>query len=318
MRLRVSLALALTAAAAAAVGAAATVRWSPKLAQACDFGRPIGERVLLRPRAGTFYSVDALNPDVVRRGGRYFLYFSGNSARTSAGRWGTGMAVASSPLGPYRVSRRMLERFYNGGTAVVGRQLFQGATEPQFAGPALYRSGDGYRWKQVGLMPAPPSPSWRSFQSDLSLASRDGGLDVYFAGRPAASGADLGVARYERGRWGSFRRVLSRGTGTWDSLDLGEPATFRARGRTYMVYGGLGGHGQPRHVGLAYRSPAGWRRCGSAPFIKAGGREYRANAVDPEPLVVGQRLHVFFAGGQVASLGGAMDGVILVRTYRLD
>ena len=41
------------------------------------------------------------------------------------------------------------------------------------------------------------------------------------------------------------------------------------------------------------------------------------NVIDPEPLVIGKRLYVYFGGGKTSSLGGNMSGVILLRTYRL-
>ena len=56
-----------------------------KPAAACDLGRPVAERILVAPRAATWYSVDALNPDVVRWRHRYWLFFSGNEARTATG-----------------------------------------------------------------------------------------------------------------------------------------------------------------------------------------------------------------------------------------
>ena len=83
-----------------------------------------------------------------------------------------------------------------------------------------------------------------------------------------------------------------------------------------MLYAGLSAPGTPRQIGLAYWTPMGWRRC-NGPFIPAGGRSYPRNAIDPEPLVLGHRLFVFFGGGRTASLGGGMHGVIVLRTYAL-
>ena len=84
-----------------------------------------------------------------------------------------------------------------------------------------------------------------------------------------------------------------------------------------MLYGGLAEDGKPRQIGVAVQTSDGWRRCGAGPLIPAGDGWYSQNAIDPEPLVVGNRLYVYFAGGTRASLGGNMNGTIGVRTYLL-
>jgi hypothetical protein len=294
----------------------AVLRPEPAVAR-CNFGKPIAERVVLRPKPGAFYSVDVLNPDVVTHQGRYFLFFSGNSSHTAGGDWHTGLAVANRPSGPFEVDSRVRETFYNGGTIIDGERFFLGANVPAGRSPAFFASDNGRRWRTRRIMPSPSDPSWRFFQSDLYLDPRHRRVDVYFAGRPGATGADIGVAHYRRGRWWGFQRVLDRPPGEWDSLDLGEPAVFHVRGRTFMLYGGLGGQGEPRHIGLARLTRKGWRRCGRKPFISAGRGWYRRNAIDPEPLVIGSRLYVYFGGGLISSLGGNMTGVIGLRVYRV-
>jgi hypothetical protein len=209
--------------------------------------------------------------------------------------------------------------FLNGGTIVRNSRFYQGATSAESGRAELLKSRNGLTWHRIGAMPDPPATSWHRSQFDLSLVPRAGGFDVYFAGRPGPIGADIGVARFRSGRWGSFRRILSRQAGAWDGLDLGEPGVFQKGGRKYLLYAGLGSPGTPRHIGLAYQSSDGsWRRCARTPFIAAGGRSYRKNAIDPEPLVVGKRLYVYFGGGRVPSLGADMNGVILARVYQLD
>jgi hypothetical protein len=279
----------------------------------CDFGRPVSERVLLRPRPGTFYSIDALNPDVVRTPGGYRLYFSGNDQPSAAGDWHTGVAFADSPLGPFRVRARAQFAFLNGGTVRARGRYYHGATGA--AGPALYRSRDGLRWHKFADVPQPAVPAWDAIRSDLYLVARRDGLDIYYAGRPGPSGADLGVLRYRHGRFVNSEALIGRLPGAWDGLDLGEPAVFRARGRTYMLYGGLGENGGPRRIGIAYRTPAGWRTC-SRPLLDVSPR-YPQNAIDPEPVVHNGRLYVYFGGGVTPSLGGNMNGTIWVRVYRL-
>ena len=233
--------LAFSAVLCALVGAAPAQQSAP-----CDLGRPILERQLIRPKPGTFYSVDVLNPDIVRWRGRYLLFFSGNSVHHAQGLWRTGVAVARTPLGPFRVDRRLRAEFFNGGTAAWRGRLVQGVDWPTsswFPWPMLYESRDGIDWRRVSTMPmSPNSRRWDSIISDLSVDPRGGRLDVYFAGRTGQTGADLGVRRYSNGRWGRTRLVLRRGgPGTFDAFDLGEPEIFRARGQTYLVYSAMAG-----------------------------------------------------------------------------
>ncbi len=95
-------------------------------------------------------------------------------------------------------------------------------------------------------------------------------------------------------------------TGGWDGFDLGErvPALRRDARR---------GQASPDRARLS--NGHGWRRCGQ-PFIRLAPG-YPANTIDPEPLVVGDRLYVFFGGGSSPSATGGMRGRILLRTYRL-
>ena len=236
----------------AALAAAAVVAVSP-----CQIGEVVSERVVLRPRSGTFYSIDVLNPDVIRWRDGYLMFFSGNRAATDAGVWATGVAVAERPEGPYRVLQRVGD-FYNGGTARWRRQLWHGASDRDGA-PILLRSSDGLAWRKVAGLPE--NQAWRAITSDLYARSVGERLRVYFAGRSGATGADLGSVTYlGRRRWHGFRKVMRRENG-WDRLDLGEPAVFSLQGRQLMLYGGLGENGEPRHVGLAYKDGSAWRRC---------------------------------------------------------
>ena len=182
----------------------------------------------------------------------------------------------------------------------------------------IYKSRDGRIFRPWRLLPDHDKPGWRRWQSDLYLVRRRVGFDVYYAGRPGPSGADLGVGRHRNGRWSHFVRILERAPGRWDGVDLGEPAVFRLRGGSYMLYVGLGRHGGSRQIGLARWTGARWERCRTSPLIPAGGTNAPKNAIDPEPLVRGDHLYVYFGGGRTVSLGGNMDGAIVLRTYRLS
>jgi predicted GH43/DUF377 family glycosyl hydrolase len=303
----------LASGALAAPGFGARAATASASAPACTIGLPIEERVVLEPRNETFYSVDVLNPDLVRYKGRYLLFFSGNDQHTEGGHWHTGVALSDSPLGPFRVAPRVKARFYNGGTTVADGRLYQAASIPEDHNPRLYTSTDARRWREIARMPGGSEGSWRAWQSDMHLQP---GLEAYWAGRAGPGGADIGISRYQRGRWTGFERAVRRGpAGSWDHMDLGEPAVFAVKRRTFMLYGGLGSSGQARQIGLAAKTSQGWKKCGLA--IAAGRRWYRQNAIDPEPLVAGDRLYVYFGGGQRPSLGADMDGRIGVRVYDL-
>jgi hypothetical protein len=276
----------------------------------------VAQRVLLRPKAKTFYSVDALNPDVVHHGKRYLLFFSGND-RTGDSNWRTGVAIAPHPWGPFRVSHRRW-KVVNGGTTIYRGRYYQAATAYGVPQPVMFEGSSFATWRPVSTMPL--GSEWHSTQADLYLDPRPTRIDAYFLARPPGSpfGGSIGRAHYRNGRWWGFRRLLSPEPGAWDWADLGEPAIFRTSGRTYMLYVGMGDAHLPRQVGLAQLTSRGWRRCSTRPLIPAGRSWYRMNAIDPEPLVSGNRLYVYFGGGERPSLGGDMSGVIGVRVYRLE
>jgi hypothetical protein len=296
------------AALVAALPAAAAQAAQPA---ACDLGQPVAQRILVAPRAGTWYSIDALNPDVVRWRHRYWLFFSGNDVHNPDGHWRTGVAVSRSPLGPFRVLKRNWE-FVNGGTLVRGGRLWQAATTP--AGPALMRSATGLRWQTVA--PVPRFPDWRAVVSDFSLRPWGDGIRAYFAGRTGPTGADIGAVTYRDGRWQNWLLLLSRDAVLGDGSDLGEPGVFRYGGRTLMVYGRMRAD-YVRELALAYRRNGFWQKCPRPFFTAPATGWYRGNVIDPEPMVIGNRLYLYFGGGTSPSLGGDMDGRIGVRVYRL-
>jgi hypothetical protein len=284
------------------------------VASACGIGRLIGERVLLRPKAATFYAEDALNPDVVRYRGRYLMFFSGNPVQSANGDWRTGVAIAKRPLGPFRVDRRLKGRFLNGGTTVSGGRLLQATSALDRKLPALLTSRDGVNWRRFGAFPE--GSGWHTGQADFFLDQRQDWLDAYFLARPAGAQfyGSIAKARYRNGRWYGFNRIIAPSP---KLIDLGEPAVFRAGGSTYLLYVGLKPTGGPRNIYLAKQEGHKWVSCGSQPFIAAKRSWYEQNAIDPTPLVRGNRLYVYFGGGVVPSIGAGMNGTIGVRIYRL-
>ena len=221
------------------------------------------------------------------------------------------MAVSRSPLGPFRVLRRNWE-FVNGGTLVRGGRLWQAATTP--SGPALMRSETGLRWQTVA--PVPRFPDWRAVVSDFSLRAWGDGIQAYFAGRAGPTGADIGTVSFRDGRWRDWQLLLGREAVIGDGSDLGEPVVFRYGGRTLMVYGRMRAD-YVRELALAYRRQGVWQKCPRPFFTAPATGWYRRNVIDPEPLVMGDRLYLYFGGGIASSLGGDMDGRIGVRVYDL-
>ena len=282
----------------------------------CRLGEPLAERALIQPKAGTPYASDALNPDVVVRGGRIHLYFSANDTpgERQAGpaywhkgqNWRTMRAVASHPFGPYRIGRRVWP-FYNGGTAIRDGKAYTLANDAANPFRLVLFAGD----RPVARTPSENVPPWRAAVSDAFL--EPSGRRAYFVGRSGQTGADIGTVLVDG--WRRFEKVVVRGrAGSWDAEDLGEPATFRSRSRTLMLYGGMPARGRPRIIGMARKTPGGWRKCGP---VLGVSRRYPGNAIDPFPLVHRGRLYVFFGGGQVPSEDGGMRGAIFVRQYRL-
>src|SRR4029077_2501170 len=120
----------------------------------CSLGKPVGGgRLLLAPRPGTFYSVDALNPDVVAFRGHYLMYFSGNDSHTADGNWRTGLAVASSPMGPFRIRASLKGNYLNGGTAVWRGRLWHVVEDNPSIRGELANSSDGIAWRHESFLP---------------------------------------------------------------------------------------------------------------------------------------------------------------------
>lgn len=286
----------------------------------CDLGQPIGERALIRPREGTGYSVDALNPDVVRRGGTYHLYFSGNQAEEDTGEWHTYFATSRSPTGPFRVTDWEGDSV-NGGTAVWRGRLYQARTLND-GGADLAVSDDGSDWRTVTSIPQDgvPGTPYR-LTADYALERAGPGLRLWFLGRSDPGGFSGAAASLDlRGReWANPATAIEPGTEPWEDADIGEPYAFTLRGRHYLLYTATSAATTVRSIGLAVQGANGeWRRCGREPVIRPGAPWGSVVSIDPSALVVGDRLHIYYGGGSNKSIGANLDGAIGVRTYRVD
>ena len=209
---------------AVAATCAATSR--PAEAKPCDLGQVIAKRPLLLPSPSTFYSVDVLNPDVVRKGRTYYMFFSGNREHTPAGLWRTGLATSRSPLGPFRVQRGLRGTFLNGGTTMWRGRFWQATSHYRY-GNVLMSSRNGRRWRRVAQIPAPDE--WPTI-ADFYLRPRGNGLRAYMLVRAtngAAVGGTIAALDWRHGKWSGFRTLLAPGPLAWENTDLGEPGALQ-------------------------------------------------------------------------------------------
>jgi len=287
----------------------------------CSLGSPIGSgRLLLAPRAGTFYSVDVLNPDMVAFRGRYLMFFSGNNQHTEEGNWRTGLAVASSPTGPFRVDSSLEGKYLNGGTTVWHGRLWHVVEDnPDYRGE-LASSLDGITWRHESFLPGLKYGGITYHGADFFLESEGSRLGVYMLLVPPTGGLgrSLGFASYSGGHWSDFHIILSiRAVArlAWASADLGEPAAFYWSGSHYLLFVGLNRTNRNRSIGLARESSTGWSVCDDRPALPNGVPWGPASSIDPSPLVVGNRLYVYYGATRINGLAADLGGAIGVRVF---
>lgn len=267
------------------------------------------EPVLLRGAPGEWDGVDALNPSVVYRAGRYYNFYSGFDGK----KWRTGLAVSSDGV-VWEKQGRVIEpdeQTWEGdyiaanGSALWFRGEFyywyQAGNPPQIG---VAQSADGKRWRKHArpVLGCGPRGSWdERGVGDPYVVEVAGTLYMYFLGQDRARRQRLGVARSEDGlRWRKLRAnpILELGeTGSFDENGLGEPAVWVSHGSYWMLYTGRD-RAEHRRIGLA-RSGDGvrWRRVSEA-ALSEGARPWNSAVLcDPTVLEEGGRLRVWFGGG---------------------
>jgi hypothetical protein len=302
---------------------AAVANTGPAKADVCSIGDVAAETILIRPRPATFYSVDALNPDVVRYRGRWLMYFSGNRLHGAYSAWRTGLATAPALMGPWRVRPGWSIPYLNGGSVVWHDRLWQAAQPSSGRGLWLLSSRDGLRWRRVLRLPFALDPY--QLTADHSLQVVRGALRVWVTARHATVGLASDIAYYDlrNGRPGAPRRVLGYGRFPWAAADVGEPAVVRLPQGLGMFYSGtatvsfVGLLGfAPRSIGLAVHRRGGWQLC-PAPVVAAGSPfwAHGGTATDASVIRLGRRTYVFFGAGPGLSIISDLAGAIGVRLY---
>lgn len=248
------------------------------------------------------------------------MYFSGNDRHTPEGDWRTGLAIASSPLGPFYVQRSLKGNYLNGGTTVWHRRLWHVVEDNPGIRGELASSSDGIDWRHESFLPSFRHDGVIYHGADFFLEPSRSRLGVYMLlySQSGGLGRSLGFASYAAGRWSDFHIVLGIGavaTIPWASADLGEPAAFYWAGKHYLLFVGLAKSGLKRSIGLARELPSGWSVCSDSPALVNGAPWGPSSSIDPSPLPIGHRLYVYYgatkADGLVADLGGAIG----VRTF---
>lgn len=281
------------------------------------------EPVPVISRAPGWDSVDALNPSVlVGRDGRLFNFYSGFDGKT----WHTGLATSADGLS-WKKEGKVLspdagtwEGSYiaaNGSARLVNgvyHYWYQaGAMGETRIG--LARSTDGRAWRKepTPVLELGPMGAWDEISiGDPDVILVDGTYYLYYLGQDRARRQRLGVARSSDGvTWTKLRSnpVLELGDrGRFDERGLGEPAVWRQNGY-WMLYTGRD-QGEARRMGLAYsRDGVAWRKVAS-PVIE-GDQPWNAKVVcDASVMMNGNKLRVWFGGGDVAHPAERLNGQI--------
>ena len=276
--------------------------------------------VIPRGAPGEWDSGDVLNPSLVLRGVLFLNLYSGFDGKT----WHTGLAQSSDGEHWVKLGRVLSpdagtwEGTYiaaNGSALLVDGTFYYwyqaGARDTPRIG--LARSTDGRNWRKE---PQPvlgfgPRGSWdeRGLADPFALKIGDW-FYLYYLGQDRAREQRIGLARSRDGiEWQKLRSnpVLDLSDGM-DENGLGEPAVWQSSGRYWMLFTGLDAH-ENRALALASsRDGVTWERTGD---VYRGSQSWNAKVVcDPAVLVQGDRVRLWFGGGDVASPDENLHGQI--------
>jgi predicted GH43/DUF377 family glycosyl hydrolase len=280
------------------------------------------EPVLSRGPAGTWDAVDALNPSVVRRDGRFYNFYSGYDGAT----WHTGLAESTDglqweKLGPVlSPSAGSWEGDYiaaNGAALDVDGEFlywYQAGRTPRIG---LARSRYGRTWSKCPepVLDLGPRGSWdERGVADPYVIRVEGRFYMYYLGQDRARRQRLGVAVSDDGvEWSKLRGnpILELGAPrAFDEIGLGEPAVWIAHDRYWMLYTARD-RKEHRRLGLAVSNDGvSWERISDSAVLE-GDQDWNSKVVcDPTVEVDGDRIQVWFGGGDVAAPAENLNGEI--------
>jgi predicted GH43/DUF377 family glycosyl hydrolase len=289
--------------------------------------QPRGAPVLTPGAAGAWDSRDVANPSIVRRGSRYFNFYSGFDGHT----WRTGLATSSDGLNWTRQGAVLSPEGAEGDYMAANGAALDHAGEFWYwyqAGAkdtprlGLARSSDGRHWRKAPfpVLDGGPRGSWdeRGVADPYVLEVR-GYFYLFYLGQDRARRQRLGVARSTDGQhWQKLRSnpILELGEyGAFDEMGLGEPAVWIGQGYYWMLYTGRDAR-EHRRLGMA-RSTDGvhWQKL---PAVFQGAQPWDSQVVcDPTIELLEGRLAVWFAGGDQPSPDENFNGQIGVALLRL-
>ena len=278
------------------------------------------EPVLKRGGPGEWDAVDVLNPSVIRQGDAYYNFFSGYDGQT----WHTGLAVSGDGVMWHKEGKILSPdpgtweggAWATNGAAIAdesGILYYYQAGQPPEIG--LARSRNGHQWQRNGapVLPTGPYGSWdERGVADPYVIRAGRGYYMFYLGMDRAQRQRLGVAASDDGvSWYKLRTnpVLELGDfGAFDANGLGEPAVWVSRGYYWMLYTGRDS-AEMRRLGLARsRDGVRWEKL---PIVIAGEQAWDSKVIcDPTVLANGDRVIVWFGGGDVASPDQNLHGQI--------
>ena len=282
---------------------------------------------ILSPGAkGKWDSSDVLNPSVLEFDGQLLNLYSGFDGKT----WHTGLAV--SPDGIAWTKRGKIlspdpatwEGDYiaaNGSELASNTEVlywYQAGRPPQIG---LARSTNLRDWQKQPkpVLESGPFGSWDERGVADPCAIRSGKLlYMFYTGTDRARRQRLGVAGSLDGiTWFKQRQnpIMELGEyGSFDEGGLGEPAAWASNGYYWMLYTGRD-RKEYRRLGLACSlDGVHWEKL---PKVFAGSEPWNAKVIcDPSVLVEGDRVRVWFGGGDVASPDENLHGQIGIAELR--
>ena len=264
---------------------------------------------------GEWDSVDVLNPSVIPYQRQLWNYYSGFDGKS----WHTGLAISTDGLSWRRMGKILsADGAYiaaNGAAIAQGSEVFYYYQTGSSAQIALARSTDGRNFRRASklVLELGPYGSWdERGVADPYVVRQNNQLYLYYTGMDRALRQRLGVAVSSDGiTWYKLRDnpILELGEyGTRDARGLGEPAVWSAYGSYWMLYTGRD-RGEMRRLLLA-RSANGihWHK---QQLTISGGEPWDSQVIcDPTVIVEGDRVRVWFGGGDVASPDENLHGQI--------